>query len=93
MSRALTKAEMAVQLEQSNVSYAKLVAERDGLLADIAALKAGLAKPQASTPLRPGQRVRPTYEPSAEVLARRAAMAVARAEAMRSGRSVLVSAR
>lgn len=53
-------------------------------------LEAAKAHGAMNLALRANQRVRPVFEPSPEVLARRAAMAAAKEEAMRTGHVVKV---
>ena len=72
----LTNAQLTAQLEAANAAYERLAAERDSLRAECEALRAQQPKPRAQ------------YAAPADLTTRRAAMAAAKAEAARTGRSV-----
>lgn len=75
MSKALTKAQLVDQLTAAHAAYERLSAERDALKAQLDAIHHEMVAPRPSAPRPSG-------------LDRRAAMAAAKAEAMRTGRVV-----
>lgn len=90
----MTKLELEQRLlasQRDNEALRVRIAELEG---DVAALKSQLEAAEAhgelNRVLRANQRVRPVFEPTPEQLARRAAMAAAKAEAIARGCSVRV---
>ena len=94
----LTIAQLTAQLEAAHVAYQALDQRAAALAADNAALKQALAEAEAKSPRRavpqrrevPQRPVDPARDAARAAYA--AACAAARAEAMRTGKSVLVKA-
>lgn len=96
----ITIASLTTQLEAAHVAYERLAIERDALRADLESARMGLdvlqecydqAEKSLLAALRNTAPVRAVPQrrgDTPEVLARRAAMAAARDEAMRTGRCV-----
>lgn len=80
MSKRLTLAQVAAQLEAANAAYERLAAERDSLRAECAQLTEQLIAAEMRAPKPRAWTAAPAD--------RKAAMAAAKAEAARTGRCV-----
>lgn len=94
---SITKAQLTAQLEQSHVSYQRLLAAFDAMRLDFASaliqidvLEAQAPAPKPVSPARSAYLAREQRGPSAETLAFQAKCAAAREAAMSGNRSVRV---